>query len=239
MERITLESNVKLSGILYKTNSNSAIIISHGFASTKDRPRLIRLSEELHDRGYTVLRYDFGGCGESDNREINVANQIQDLQTAISFVKDLGYQKIGLVGESLGGLTTLKTYSKDIGAIVLYAPVTDAKEPSFLQDETFRKELKEKGYIKHLKNGKLYQVSQKYVDERLSIKPKELLNDINCPVLIIHGDNDQTVSLDYSRNALKYLPNAKLEVIVGGDHTLNDKMDEVIPLTINWFDNNL
>ena len=104
MKKITLESNVKLAGVLYENNSNSAIIISHGFATTKDRPRLIRLSEELYNVGYTVLRYDFGGCGQSEDREITVANQIQDLNSAIGYIKNQGYKKIGLVGESLEDL---------------------------------------------------------------------------------------------------------------------------------------
>ena len=119
--------------------------------------------------------------------------------------------------------------------MVLYAPVTDSKEPCFLSEKKFREELEEKGCIKHFNDGKLHQVTQEYIDEILRVNTKELLQNVNCPVLIIHGDKDEIIPLNFSKNSLKYLPDAKLEVIVGGDHPLNDNMDEVIPLTIDWF----
>jgi alpha/beta superfamily hydrolase len=51
------------------------------------------------------LRFDFGGCGQSADRPIELRGQIEDLKAAIAFMKSEGYEKLGLLGYSMGGLT--------------------------------------------------------------------------------------------------------------------------------------
>ncbi|MDX2079988.1 MAG: alpha/beta hydrolase [Terrimicrobiaceae bacterium] len=49
------------------------------------------------------------------------------------------------------------------------------------------------------------------------------LRRINCPTLVVHGDDDQIVPIDASaRLAVKLLPNANLNVYVGGSHGLTE-----------------
>ena len=241
MERkITFQNSrgIKLVGVLHLPDekTSSAVIISNGFAANKDRTRLIKLAETLSKNGFAALRFDFGGCGESEDSEITLKNQVDDLKSAINYMRKNGYFNIGLLGESLGGLTSILAYDNEIKALVLWAPVTKSKAPSTIQKEELQQELNERGFIIYQKDGREFMIPKEYLEERQAINQKEILSKIKCPVLIIHGDKDDIVPLADSREAMQFLPEkSKLEIIKDGDHKLDDKMNEVIPLSVNWF----
>ena len=239
-KKITFQNSkgIKLVGVLHLPDEkiNSAVIISHGFAANKDRTRLIKLAETLSKNGFAVLRFDFGGCGESEDREITLKNQVDDLKSAINYMRKNGYSNIGLLGESLGGLTSILAYDNKIIALVLWAPVTKSKTPSIIQKEELQQELNKKGFIIYQKDRKKFMIPKEYLEERQAINQKEILSKIKSPVLIIHGDKDNTIPLEQSKEAMQFLPEeSKLEIIKDGDHKLDDKMSEVIPLSANWF----
>ncbi len=237
MEKVNFKNSegLNLNGILYPANSNKAIIISHGFAANKDRERLVKLSEILSKGEFAVLRFDFSGCGESENDVISVKGEIDDLKSAIKFMKNKGYSEIGLLGESLGGLISILCYSQDIKTIVLFAPVTASKK-LFLLEEGMEKELDEEGFVIKHKDGRIFKIPREYFEARDKINQEEILSKIKCSVLIIHGTEDDSVSLKDSKEAMQYLPEgSKLEIIGGAGHKLEEDIDKVIILSLNWF----
>ena len=228
----------KLVGALHlpEEKTDSAVIVSHGFAANKDRTRLIKLAKTLSKNGFVILRFDFGGCGESENREITVKDQVDDLKSAINYMRENGYSNIGLLGESLGALTSILVYDDEIKTLVLWAPVTKSKTPSIIQKEELQQELNERGFIIYQKDEKEFKIPKEYFKERQAVNQKEILSKIKSPVLIIHGDKDDTVPFEQSKEAMQFLPKeSKLEIIREGDHKLDDKMSEVIALSVNWF----
>ncbi len=239
-EKITFTNSkgLKLVGILETAKTDKIVILAHGFTSNKDRPKMVKTAEALSKEGYAVLRFDFTDSGESDKAGITVAGQLDDLQTAMEFARKKGYTKIALVGSSLGGLLSILAYDKDVFTMVLIAPVTAAKTPSFLKDTKIRKEIEEKGYL-IIKTGE-FRVEKQYLEERESINQAEILSKVKCPVLIIHGDRDIDVPLEHSKNAMKYLPNgSKLEIIKGADHDFKDELPQIIPLAVSWIKKHL
>ncbi len=244
MEKIAFQNSrgTKLAGVLHlpKEKANSAIIISHGFAADKDRACLIKLADSLSENGFTVLRFDFGGCGESEDREITVKNQVDDLKSAIEYMIKKGYSNMGLLGESLGGLISILAYDDEIKALVLWAPVTKSKIPSILQKKELRQELNDRGFIVYQKDGRGFKIPKKYLEERQAVNQKEILSKIKAPVLIVHGDKDYTVPLEQSKEAMQFLSGGSiLEIVKYGDQKLDDKMNEVMPLSVNWFKKHL
>lgn len=227
-----------LVGILHtpEKKTDYIVTIAHGFTSNKDRKRLVDVSNIYAKNNIAYLRFDFCGSGESDRDEITVENQIDDLKSAIKFVKDKGYKKIGLQGESLGGLVSIFAYNKDICTMVLWAPVTKPEkvEPSIVQEGASREELEKKGFIVKKKDGREFVIPKKCFEERENFNREELLGKINCPVLILHGDMDDAVPLEHSKEAVKILKNSKLEIIKGGGHKL-DNNEKVFYLSLNWF----
>lgn len=241
MEKIDFQNSkgLNLTGILHlpRKRTEYAIAVSHGFTATKDRPRLIKLSESLSEAGFAVLRFDFGGCGESESRDITIKHQVDDLKSSINYLRKAGYTEIGLWGESLGGLISIRAYDKQIKTIVLHAPVTKARTPGAFKGEEYLKELEEKGYVIYKKDGREFNIPKEYSIELRSIDQKNILSKIECPVLIISGDKDDAVPLEQSKEAMQYLPKeSKLEIIKDGQHHLNEKeWDTVISLSVDWF----
>lgn len=55
------------------------------------------------------------------------------------------------------------------------------------------------------------------------------LDNIRCPTIIIHGDEDSTVSIDKAEDLLEHIPGAKFVTIKGGEHDIAySRADEVI-----------
>lgn len=242
MEKVTFQNSkgLDLVGALHKPDekTDSIVIISHGSTSNKDRKKLVDAATEYSKNGIAALRFDFGGSGDSYDSEITVSGQIEDLKAAIEYVQDAGYSNIGLQGDSLGGLVSILNYAPEIKAMVLWAPVTSKKVPTPLTDENARKELEEKGYItiNKIKDNTTFRLPQQYFDERLAVDQEKILSAVKCPVLIVHGDADELVPVEHSKEAMKYLSSeSQLEVISGGQHKLDKKLEQVIPLSVEWF----
>ncbi len=238
-EKITFKNSkgLNLVGILDPVRTDKIVLICHGFTSYKDSPKLIKLADALGKADFATLRFDFGGHGESDSRSIGaVSEQVDDLKSAIAFVKKKGYTKISLMGSSLGGLTCILAVDETTPAVVLFAPVTAAKTPKDYRDPQIRKELEEKGHHIISRHGKEFKIEKQYVTEREQLNQKEMLSKIKCPVLIIQGDKDDDVHVDNSKNAMQFLSKeSKLEIIEGASHGLYEQLDRVISLSVNWF----
>ncbi|MBZ9569768.1 alpha/beta hydrolase [Patescibacteria group bacterium] len=219
--------------------------MAHGFTGDKSEwGRFDKTAEAFNEAGYNVLAFDFSGSGESDDDSLTVGKQVDDLNCAIKFVLDKGFEDIGLLGLSLGGLVSLKTYSpeKNIETMVLWAPVT-AKKENYVIKKKFSpeelKELREKGYITKIMEAgvrKKIIIDKQMIYDRETVDQKELLSNIDCPILIIHGNQDESVPLEDSKRAIKYLsPESKLEIIEEADHQFTEQLDTIISLTTNWF----
>lgn len=243
MEKISFKNSkdLNLAGIFHipKIPTDKVVIIAHGFTASMDRPRLINLANTLTENDIAVLRFDFGGCGESEVREITISDQVDDLQSAIVYAQNKGYTNIGVLGESLGGLTALQAFSKSIQVLVLWFPTTKPSSFSDFPDEILAGlELKGR-YIKTREDGSIYSISEKYYDELCGFTQKEILEKVTIPTLIVHGEADDKEPIENSVEALQYLPKgSKLERInnIGyGKHTMEADMDKVMPVTVGWF----
>lgn len=245
MEKVRFPNSrgLVLVGAHYPAETKKAVIICHGFLSNKDRSWFERISEELNAKGFAVLRFDFAGCGESDPGTISIRGQKDDLESALRFLKNKKYSEFGLMGESLGGLISLQVFAPEIKTMVLWAPVTEGKDPlrenSALHQLEKVSENAEKRVVRK-KNGQEFHISQTYFEERKKIDQKTLLSNVKGPVLIIHGDADETIPLKASENAIKQLPKgSKLEIIPNGEHRLAnhpEHVEKAIALTVDWFE---
>jgi len=236
----------RLAGVLYEADSDKAVILLHGFGGDKDEQGIfIRTAEALCKEGFSVLRFDFAGSGESEGEfsQMSFSSEIEDLNSAIEFVKNKGYKKIGLVGQSFGGAVSILGYSKEIKTMVLWNPV--AKMESFgnylsSHNMNWKRDLRERGIslIYKYKRNKFLTIGRQLLDDVESLNLFSEATKISCPVLVIHGDKDSTLPWKDSQELLKFLKGQKrLEIIKGAEHAFHKPAEEkpVIKLTVNWF----
>ncbi len=216
----------RLSGVLSIPENNFKgliVIFAHGLGSSKESEKYKDFGRVLNEKNIGILRFDFFGHGESEGQfeDITIDEGIDDVLGAIKFVKSLGFTKIGLVGTSFGGISSIMaaTITPDLKFLGLLAPVTIPEELSTLRsNDKDAARLKTSIELDTKNNG--HKVAHK----------------IKIPVLIIHGEKDQVVPLDHSQRFCSLLSSCKLEVIKGGDHQLRipEHYLKVLSLTIDF-----
>jgi alpha-beta hydrolase superfamily lysophospholipase len=218
--------------------------MAHGFKADKDEQGIYaNTAEELCRNGFTVLRFDFAGSGESNGKfvDMTLTSEAEDLKSAIKFMRSGGCTKIGLIGNSFGGTVSILGWSKEIGAMVLWNPKTRKGGFSSLYraDKNWRIKLESKGYFElYAENTKrFYRVGKPLINELDSIDIFSEAEKIKAPTLILHGDKDTHTPIADTVELMKHLKNGKLEIIKNAEHGFHDPASEkiVIKFTVEWF----
>ena len=225
IEQINIDSNGNnIYGLLYKSIGNNKmplVIYSHELANTHERG--ILYAEYLASNGFATYIFDYpGGSSESKSdgktTEMSVLTEKKDLENVVNYFRKqdgIDVNNIFIIGASLGGLVAAlyaaehKEYIKSL--ILLYPGfvVCDAAHEQFHSLEEVPKEFSFKGWIN---------VGKKYISDIWRLNPYDCIGKYDKSVLILHGDNDQVVPLEYSKKAIDVYPNAKLEIISNANH---------------------
>jgi len=228
-EKVSFKSEGQnISGILHlpEKKNPACVIASHGLLSSKNSEKYVALGEQISREGMGMLRFDFRGIGESEGREEDntISKKIADLSSAVDFIRTypgLG-NGIGLLGSSLGGFLSLIKASgdKEIRVVVIWAtPLHLDDLGSKKQEEDYP--LPPEAFFEDLPKHRL-----------MPLLPKVS----NC--LVIHGEEDELVSLDQALGIFYNLGVPKeIHVIGGADHRLTDPAhrQRAIELSVDWF----
>ena len=119
-------SGNKLCGILSKGSGKTAVIVAHGHGSHKNSKTYIDLSKFFSEKNIPIFRFDFYGHGESEGNfsDFSIKEAVQDILSAINFLKSKGYEKFILMGKSRGGISVLRAsaISDDVIAAAMACP---------------------------------------------------------------------------------------------------------------------
>jgi hypothetical protein len=221
----------KICGILSNPASDfnvPVIILCHGFTVSKDNSTYRRLEPMLNEKNITTFRFDFFGHGESEGNfeDVTVSEGVDDILNAIEYLKQKGFSKIGLVGSSFGGISSIMAASKtnDLFVLVLKSPVSDYLEVE-IKRRTKQKidEWRSKGFIIHTNSkGEKKKLNYSFFEDAKKNNGYEAAKKIKIPTLIVHGDKDQDVPIEQSKKTAGIIPNCKLEIISGADHKYTD-----------------
>jgi pimeloyl-ACP methyl ester carboxylesterase len=221
----------KLCGILSNPTTDKShpiIVLCHGFSTSKDGRTYVRLEEILNHKQYSTLRFDFFGHGESAGEfaDITISEAVDDVQSAIRFVKDSGYERIGLVGSSFGGFASILTSGQcdDLYVLALKSPVSDYLGLLIASHHEIDIEAwKQEGFITvEGTDGKKLRLNYSFFEDAEQINKYALAENIKVPTLIVHGGKDETVPLEQSKRAADLIPDCRLEIIEGANHTYAD-----------------
>jgi pimeloyl-ACP methyl ester carboxylesterase len=236
MERIVFKNSngQKIVGDLETANSEDEVaLFLHGFSSNRDGGPKV-MAKALLKNNINSFRIDFDDQGESEPK-LEDANITAYKDTALCAIKEMekrGFHKIDLIGTSFGGAVALAVANEyPLNKLVLRAPVLDHYKrmiERYGQDELQKSE--KQGYFVYKKSdGRVLRIDYGWIEDGKNY-PFEEMKDLNIPILIIHGTNDQTVDYSESRKAVKEFPNAELVTVEGADHHLGVNGDWSISL---------
>lgn len=243
-ERVLFSNSRKLSlvGLLSVVDSEKIVVFAHGFTGDKyEHGRFIRIAQVLNAAGISTLLFDFSGSGESDDDLLLVKNQVDDLSCALDFVQEKGFSRIGLYGHSLGGLVCFYSDLSQIKTIVASAPVC-AQTSSYEKKRMDKYVLVDGMYERHRSDDvrKVIRISPELFVEREQVDQESLLQNVSCPVFIIHGKADDAVPFENSMSAMQYLSSdSELLLVDDMTHDTYADYDFVLGRIVSWYNTHI
>jgi pimeloyl-ACP methyl ester carboxylesterase len=115
-EEVTVESSTgaKLAGRFFPGRTEATVILLHGYGGNQDE--MLPVASTLHDGGYSVFSFDQRGCGRSTGEVTFGASEQDDLRSVVDYLvtrADVNSERIGALGFSMGGATTLMAAADD------------------------------------------------------------------------------------------------------------------------------
>lgn len=210
-------------------SSKGSVIITHGIAEHSGR--YDEITGKLNAAGYSVVRYDIRGHGMSQGKRGALKSfhqTIDDLHELVLHEKKANPLKIFLIGHSMGGLIVnmyaVKYHDVD-GIISSAAPsyfIKDVlpfrfigyrwlgfmtKKTNFADDQLSRIKSVEEAYIQDPLNlkrfhfslaGNMFVGGVRYLNKQIAA--------YQTPVLILHGETDKIVPLEFSKRLFELIP---------------------------------
>ncbi len=136
----------ELYGMLHRPSGSSrgGIVFANPiFEEHKSSQRvMVNMARILCDNGFTVLRFDYRGCGDSpgSQKDFSIPDWLADIRSAIEFVQGTVPGPIGLLGLRIGASLALAA-SVEVVYRVLWEPVISGSD--FIEQELRRKLMKE------------------------------------------------------------------------------------------------
>ena len=220
----------------------SLVIMCHGFGGDCDYNLYDAAADDLLNNGIAVLRFDFNGHGRSEGqfKDMTVSNEIQDLESVISWAMRQPWVKdISLVGHSQGGVVVSMTAGElgdgTIRNLVLLAPA------AVLRDDALRGNTMGAIYDPWNLSGDYVQLpfgdvklGRKFIEEAVKLPIYETALRYNGPVLIVHGTHDRVVPYTYGERYHQGYANSSMRLIPGDDHVFSTTTTQTAREVASW-----
>lgn len=227
------------------------VLFVHGFTGNRIEPFrvFVLTARRLAARGIASLRIDCRGSGDSegDFQDMSITGEMQDVRTALAWLRqreEVDSDRIGLLGFSMGGMVSALVMSEDpgLGAVTLWSPVGEPQRQLAIRAyPEWEDDLTAEGHVA----TEAWKLGPAFIQEMSQLDPMAALRAQRAPVLLIHGDQDESVdvrSSDLYEAALQAAGCRVEKVIVAGaDHTYTtvDWQETLQSTTVDWFAGNL
>ena len=125
----TTQDDIKLAGTVFG-EGDLAVILAHMGMPDVDQESWQPFARLLAERGFTALTFDFRGRGKSKGNP--VFNRLpHDVDAAIQFLQDWGYERIVCIGASMGGTACMRAaLDHDLVGLGVIASVMSNGKPN-------------------------------------------------------------------------------------------------------------
>ena len=204
------------------------IVFLHGFMSDLDGKKTKTFLSFAKRNKLNFLALEYSGHGKSSGKFVNGNISKWTKETNILIKKIVKKNKIIIIGSSMGAWIALNQFKFFEEQIKGFLGIGSA--PEFLENLMWKKfskkmksEIVKKG-IYNLEHGDyVYPITLQLIKDgrKNRVLNKKMKSKIN--VTMVHGQNDKTVPVSYSRKVLKIFKNAKKKLVIvkNGDHSLS------------------
>ncbi len=108
-------TKVRIAAQFFPGEKHATVVLSHGYGDNK--LQMLPYADFLHRRGFSILTYDMRDRGQSGGDAVTLGElEKTDLISAVDYLvsrPDVDHDRIGALGVSLGGSTTLLATADD------------------------------------------------------------------------------------------------------------------------------
>ena len=214
--------------------SRDILIIGHGVTGNKDRPFVVALAEAVAKEGMAVLRFSFSGNGSSggDFRDCTISKEVEDLKAVVTAAVNNGY-RVTYAGHSMGGAVGVLAASSDVRIkhLISLAGMVNTKD---FYDREFGEEKPDEACMWEEQSCPL---SSTYRDDMYQIgSVAAKASEVKVPWLLIHGDADDVVPIEDSREIFNLAKEPKkIFEIPGANHVFSEAaLEPMSEAVIDW-----
>jgi dienelactone hydrolase len=242
------------------------VVVIHGFKGFKDWGMFPVVAERLARAGLSVVSFNVSGSGVDDagdfsrpdhftrntySAELDDITRIVAATRAGSSLQLAAPSSLGLLGHSRGGGMAVLAAARDSGlrALVTWAAIGSIDRWSDPAKASWRK----RGHvdITNARTGQIIPLGTAILDDIArnangALDITAAATNVAVPWLIIHGENDESVSPEDAKSlaAASGRSTTRLMVIPGTGHTFGathpligvpDALDRVMGETVGWF----
>ena len=200
-------------------DARGTVIVAHGFKGYKDYGFIPVLASACAERGFVTHRFNFSHSGMTNRietfehperfEEDSWNTQVHDLDAVIDAVLagtlSAGAGPLVVIGHSRGGVSALLTAARRaaVGATGPDGVVTAATPAtcnSLTPDAAIRLLAEGRLPSPSSRTGQTLYVGRRFIDEQrdnpAAFDLPRVVGAIACPVLVVHGDADETVPVE-------------------------------------------
>jgi len=221
------------------------VVFVHGFKGFKDWGHFPLVADYFAGQGFVFVKLNLshngvvvGGSGDLEDLDAfgrnNFSIELDDLGQLLDALHtpgatplpaaELDATRLGLVGHSRGGGLVLLKAAEDarVKAVATWAAVADVDQrwPQQVMEEWQRSGVL---YVPNTRTGQQlplhYQIVEDYIANRTRLDiPHNVRRKLRQPLLLVHGDEDETVPVQAATTLQQLRPNAELLIVPGAMH---------------------
>ena len=204
-------------------SAKTTYLYLHGFASSPQSRKAQYIKDRFRD---LQLNLHIPDLNQGDFSHLTLSRQLQQIEAEFSPPSS---GKRVIIGSSFGGLTAtwLTQHQFQADQLILLAPAFQFLEYWLPKLGTAQLEQwKTEGYysVYHYSEERQLPLSYQFVQDLFQYPDEQLQTPI--PTLILHGQQDETIPIQASRDFAKTRPWVKL-IELDSDHSLGNVLDQV------------
>ena len=207
-------------------------IVLHGFTGHMEERHILAVSGAMNALGVATLRVELYGHGQSDGAfaDHNLYKWLGNVLAVTDYARTLDFaSELYLCGHSQGGLTTMLAAGmlpETFRAILPLSPaiaILEGARTGRLLGVSF-----DPAHIPETLCFADKTLRGNYVRVAQTLHVEEAIDRYKGPVLLVHGDADESVPLCDTVAAAERYENARLAVIGGDTHCYDRHLEDVV-----------
>ncbi len=220
-------------------------IVAHGFKGYKDFRMIPAIAAGLSRAGFVAHTFNFSHSGMTANPEIferpdlfkldTWNKQVFDIECIVEAIARGQLAGTGLpyvlVGHSRGGVSAILFAGRQTAGSTLPRPAglvtVGCPDRACGMSESEKDELRNQGYLESpsARTGQVLRVGLPWLTEQEADPGSHNVLDnvrkIECPILVVHGENDETIDVESAVSIANAAVDANVARIADCNHVLN------------------